>query len=561
MSRRVLIAASLALGVATATRAAEPPLMTVRITPSAMDGQAGRGAVEIAETLPGVDVAPNAPLLALGSGAPGMNGAQPVEWLDVHDTEGPITLTLKDDEGDSLWRAARRVHGDLVVRYRLPIDNVRGSSPPVALHVDGASFSGPGRMLVAQPQVPGAWRVALQWDLSAMGPGAVGVSSFGDGDAMMPPGRLERLAEVIFMAGWLQRDPPDGHGAFAAVWGGEPPFDPRPAMQWTAQLHAWMSRFFGDTTEPPYRVFLRSNPQNPGGGVAMIHSFAVGWGPATTGESLKSILGHEMTHTWTAGGDVAGKWFNEGDAVYYQALLPWRAGLISTDDYLANLNRTASRYYTDIMLHTPEAEVLPHFWEDTRIRVLSYDRGAMYFAVLNGMVRRKSHGQRSIDDLIKMMVERNRRDEPITEAVWLDLLQHELGPAGPAVHRKMMAGGLMLPRSDDFGPCFRRVVTPIRRFDLGFDHAATWGRDKTIRGLKPGSEAEKAGVRDGDTLVYAEASDVVQADVNRQATVRVLRDGKPLTFKYLPRGEAVGAWQWQRVPGVPEQACKTASPH
>jgi hypothetical protein len=41
------------------------------------------------------------------------------------------------------------------------------------------------------------------------------------------------------------------------------------------------------------------------------------------------------------------------------------------------------------------------FWEDTRVRVLPYDRGAIYFAVLNGKIRRASGGRQTIDDLIR----------------------------------------------------------------------------------------------------------------------------------------------------------------
>jgi hypothetical protein len=69
---------------------------------------------------------------------------------------------------------------------------------------------------------------------------------------------------------------------------------------------------------------------------------------------------------------------------------------------------------------------MPRFWEDTRIRGLSNDRGAMYFAVLNGKIGRRSEGRRSIDDLIRVMVDRARSGAPVTEAIWLDLLRKEI---------------------------------------------------------------------------------------------------------------------------------------
>lgn len=204
----------------------------------------------------------------------------------------------------------------------------------------------------------------------------------------------------------------------------------------------------------------------------------------------------------------------------------------------------------------PEADVLPRFWTDTRYRVLPYDRGAMYFAVLNGKIRRASAGARSIDDLVLAMVVRSRERRPVTEEAWLELLHRELGDAGPAVHRAMLAGELMLPESDDFGPGFRRVVAKIRRFELGFDLGPLVGATKHIRGLQPGSEAEKAGLREGDVIHYATGLDALQRDATRTFDLQVTRDGKTFPVSYLPRGEAVDAYQWERVPGAADPAHK-----
>jgi predicted metalloprotease with PDZ domain len=325
-------------------------------------------------------------------------------------------------------------------------------------------------------------------------------------------------------------------------------------MQWTGKLHSWMSRFFNDKSEPPYRVFLRFNPMNAGGGAALTNSFIVTYGAGVTGDNLKSILGHEMTHTWTS--NSLGKWYNEGNAVYYQALLSWRAGMITADGFLDDLNKTASRYYTNLLKDTPDEQIEPRFWEDTRIRVLPYDRGAMYFAVLNGKIRRASAGKRSIDDLVRTMIDRAHAGQPVTEAVWLDLLRKETGEDGPAVHHSMMAGGLMLPESDDYGPCFRRTTKKIRRFEVGFDPKSLIGAEKTIHGLMPDSEAAKAGIREGDKINYSVALDAIQGDVRRTLTLQVTRGGKTSPITYLPRGEAVDAYQWERIPGVPEDACK-----
>jgi hypothetical protein len=114
----------------------------------------------------------------------------------------------------------------------------------------------------------------------------------------------------------------------------------------------------------------------------------------------------------------------------------------------------------------------------------------------------------------------------------------------------------MLPESDDYGPCFRRTTRKIRRFELGFDPKSLVGSEHSIRGLMPDSQAAKAGVREGDKVNYSAALDAIQADVRRTLTLQVTRDGKTFPITYLPRGEAVEAYQWERVPGIPEERCQ-----
>jgi predicted metalloprotease with PDZ domain len=383
------------------------------------------------------------------------------------------------------------------------------------------------------------------------------MSSFGDGDVVIPAGPPARLVGALYMAGRMHREPataaPSG---FSAAWLGRPPFDPRPLMVWAGKLHGWMSGFFKDPAEPPYRVILRYNPINAGGGAALFNSFLLTWGEsARDPEKLKGTLSHEMIHTWTASG-LGGQWYGEGIAVHYQALLPWRAGLATSADFLEDLNATARRYYSNALNDTPDREIAPRFWEDTRVRVLPYDRGAMYFAVLDGQIRRASGGKRSLDDLISEMVRRRRAGEPAGDAAWLELVGRELGDDGRRLQADMLAGKLMLPESGDFGPCFSRTTAKVRRFELGFDPKSLVGDVKTIRSLAPDSEAAKAGLKDGDVVTYSVALDSVQGDPARTLTLHVTHDGRRFDVTYLPRGETVDVWQWARIPGVAESRCR-----
>lgn len=540
----------------TPAMAAPAPLMTVLIKTGKVDPATSKGDIDVTMTIPDVAAPAGQPFLSMPLFTPGLARPQVLTGLVLTDAAGPVPLAAAGGEdGPNRWLPGRAIKGAVTLKYRLLAENIpalRGG-PPTALRVDGDAVSAVGDTLLVAPAVKGDYRIALKWDVAAMGKGAEGVSSWGDGDVTLPAGPISRLGRAVYMAGHL------GHetdGAFSAVWAeGQPPFDPRPPMKWTAELHRKMSAYFKDKTEPPYRVFMRFNPMNAGGGAALTHSFIITYGKNISGESFKGILGHEMTHTWTAN-DI-GNWYDEGDAVYYQALIPWRSDLMTTDQYLADLNETAYRYFTNALRDLPEDQVAPRFWEDTRIRVLPYDRGAMYFAVLNGKVRRASGGTRGIDDLVQTMIQRARDGQPLSEQVWLDLLRKELGEDGPAVHRNMMSGGLVLPESEDFGPCFERVTRKMRRFDLGFDNASITANPKVIKGLKPDSEAAKAGLKDGDVVAYAVALDSVQGDQTRTLDLTVTREGKTFPLSYRPRGAEVDAYQWVRKAGAPDDAtCK-----
>ena len=558
----VSAAAFAALGLAAFAPA--PAAFEVKLTPGHMDAKAGRGVLDVTLKIPGVEAAAGAPLLTLPIVIANTDTiATTLTGLTASDAAGPIPLTVKDDPVaiaySRHWLAGRAVRGEVTVRYRAPIDDTpppRGSGPPYSLRTEGGGLSAVGNTFILLPEGKRALPITLTWDLSALPKGSTAMSSYGDGEVHMAPGPASRLHSALYMAGPMHREPaqvkPTG---FSAAWLGEPPFDPRPLMVWAGRLHGWMSGFFKDPAEPPYRVILRYNPINAGGGAAMTNSFLLTWGEsAKDPEKLKGTLAHEMIHTWTTSA-LGGQWYGEGIAVHYQALLPWRAGMISSADFLSDINATARRYYTNALNGTPDKEVAPRFWEDTRIRTLPYDRGALYFAVLDGKIRRASGGKRSLDDLIEEMVARHRAGQPADEAVWLDLVGAALGDEGRRLHADMLAGKLMLPESGDFGPCFTRTTAKFRRFELGFEPKSLVGDVKTIRDLQPDSEAAKAGLRNGDVVTYAVAMDSVQGDPTRLLTLKVTRDGKTFPITYLPRGETVDAYQWARVAGVADKAC------
>jgi hypothetical protein len=544
-------------------------LFSISLKPGPADESGYVGYVEVSGKLQNADTAAGAPVLKMPLVVGNIDSvATTMADLTASDAKATVVLQPKDETGNAperyrYWLAKRPISGDLEFHYRAPISlaTPKRTGSPIALRTEGGGFSGAGSIFIIMPASDKPFRLALRWDLSELGPQALGVSSFGDGDQDISDiaQASHGLNSGFFMAGPIHRYPKSAAGDFSSAWLDSSflVFDPEPLMAWTDKLYDWYQDFFKPGNRP-YRVFLRYNPVNPGGGVGLMRSFVVTYDRDTQVDDLKSTLAHEMLHTFapSLGDGLETSWFGEGLAMFYEGVLPLRAGAITPDAFLRDLNETAGRYYTNALNTVPNDQIGPRFWEDTRIRVLPYDRGAMYMAVVDKRMRKASGGKRSLDDLIFVLLDRERKGLPTTPEVWVELITRELGPAAKEEYEAMLAGAILLPDSDTFGPCFARTTAPLRRFELGFDSKIMGEPARIIRGLITASEAERAGVRNGDEIVNPVGLDAVQGKQKQTITLQVRRDGKIFPVTYLPRGETVEVSQWTRVPGIADSACR-----
>ncbi|HEX5460141.1 MAG TPA: hypothetical protein VFX20_09235 [Steroidobacteraceae bacterium] len=560
-----------------AARAAPTPQLTITLAPAAAGADGNIPYVDVRVVAPDMHVAAGKPLLRLPLVSSNVTTlAGNLEGLRAADARGPLSLTTRDDPPSGLmyfrhWYASRPVSGTLTIRYRAPISNAlnsRGAAPPLELRTEAGGFSGDASTFLVLPDSDRTYRIALRWNFAALGPRAAGLSTLGAGDVGLAAGdqAVIRKLNAVYdnglyvMGGLIHIHPSPLSGAgFMSAWQGEPPFDADALMKWTQALYDSYVRFFRAPPGRPYEVFLRRNLVNAGGGVEVGRSFVGTFDRQTAAQDFKLTLAHEMVHTFVGGLDdprgLLSSWYSEGLAVYYERVLPWRAGLISTHDFLTDLNKTAARYYTDLLSDTPNSRIPARFWADTRVRVLPYDRGSLYFAALNAQLRRLSHGKRSLDDLVLQMIDRRRRGLPVDEQAWASVVRAAIGQRGVTQLEAMLAGKLVLPSSAAFGRCFVRTATRLRRYELGFDSAVLMEPARVVRGLIPGSAAARAGLRNGDRIVKPVPQDAIQADQSARLTLLVDRGGKTLSITYLPRGAEAETYQWRRRRDVPDRDC------
>ena len=546
--------------------AAPPPALRLVIKP-VLDSK-DTGYVDVTESFQEADVTAGAPLLTLPLVSSNVESvANKITDFSASDGKGPLTLVVEDDSAKDpaakrRWLTTRAVHGEVTVHYRALIDNapqVRGSGPPFGLRTDAGGISGLGSMFLVLPFTSQDYHISLHWNLAAFGPKATVMSSLGAGDVDVASAPASRVADAYFMAGMAHLYPlkPPSTG-FASAWLGEPSFNASDVMAWTQKLNTWYTRFFKGNAQTPYRVFMRPNTVNPGGGVEIPNSFVATFDGRTKADDLQLTLAHEMLHTWGPRLEPEGfetQWFTEGTAVFYQRVLPLRAGLLTPQRFLDDLNQTAVRYYTNSLISAPNSEVGKRFWENTLIRVLPYDRGSFYFAVVNDQIRKASGGKRSLDNLILDLVARGRRGEKVDTASWIAMVAEEVGPAAQHTYDSMLSGAVLLPDSDAFGPCFERTTGTFRRFELGFDGKSMTLHPRIVQGLVAGSAAAQAGLRNGDEILFPVGLDTVQSDQKATVTFQVRRDGVQIPITYLPRGETTEAYQWRLKAGVSDSKC------
>ncbi|MFN4184897.1 MAG: hypothetical protein ACK4M6_08930 [Hyphomonas sp.] len=408
--------------------------------------------------------------------------------LRVTDGAGPVTFTLEQDDPVPggfpyfrHWTATRDVEYPLDITYRALVQPEGGPPGPafgIRPSKGGVSGAGAGYMIV--PVNSESSLSVLDWDLSEFGPGAVGVTTFGEGRVLVkgPPAALMQGWLMAGQAGQYPLAEEESH--FRAYWLGDFPFDVAAEMAYAKDLYDFFGEFFAYLDPAPdYRVFLRQLDTEPyGGATALANSFMLSRGPALPeeigGQSPRSTLAHEMIHMWVgglSGEHVQTNWFSEGLTTYYEHTAPFRAGRVPFEEYVAELNALSERYYTNPARAMSAVEIGQVGFNDGRVRHAPYERGALYFADLDARIRAASGGARTLDMLLhEVFTLRHSGDVELTIEAWSDFVSLELGAEEEAFVRALhIDGALIYPASDAFGACVRGVPAVLEAGGEAFE--------------------------------------------------------------------------------------------
>lgn len=292
--------------------------------------------------------------------------------------------------------------------------------------------------------------------------------------------------------------------------------------------------------EIPYRdyTFILHLRANTGGGLEHLNSTALGFRrfsfrPETNYRGFLGLVSHEFFHLWNVKRirpDALGPfdytkenytkllWVAEGITSYYGDLLLRRAGLISEKDFLAetakafqNFQRVPGRK----VMTAEEASFdtwIKYYRQDENSgnsQIDYYDKGQILGLLLDLEIRKLSHNQKSLDDVMRALyTEFYKKDRNYTPADFQRLCEQMAGASledffsrfvrGREEHdynRGLVAAGLRLDNSEASGG-----VKAVEKAYLGADLTQEGDRLMVTRVLE-GSPAYLQGLNTGDQIV------------------------------------------------------------
>ncbi len=174
------------------------------------------------------------------------------------------------------------------------------------------------------------------------------------------------------------------------------------------------------------------------------------------------LLGHEHFHTWNGhtikfGGkknsDKPFYWFREGFTDYYAYVLNLRAKIITKEEYLKNYNLVLQTYFTSPVRNISNQEITNSFWKNYAVEKLPYQRGFLLAHNWNAIIKRKSDGKYSIDDVMRKLLKTVKRDKCLfsVECLCGIVKQFVHYDIQPDVDRFIENGETIIPEEDSLG--------------------------------------------------------------------------------------------------------------
>ncbi len=268
---------------------------------------------------------------------------------------------------------------------------------------------------------------------------------------------------------------------------------------------------------------------------------------------MKHLLAHELLHTWigqrmrnhSSPGEPEALlyWFSEGFTDYYTREILRRAGLISLEEYVEDLNRKIHDYWISPVRNEPNTRIAEDYWKDRYVQKLPYLRGELLARRWDTALRERSKGRVTLDDLMRDLLRATTPGDRITFDRIASAVRVRLETdVREDLETFIGKGETILPTQGTLPAEYSLADVEMTPFELGFDFARS-RRAGAVTAVREGGPAWKAGVRDGQTL---KGYGIRWDDAGHPVRLDLEIDGEPRQVEYLPAGDPVAVPQFVR---------------
>jgi len=490
---------------------------------------------------------------------------QYVNWVRAKDRAGrPLAVR---ELHKSLWQISGAAAG-AIVEYQIFVDSFGPFGAQFNTHhaffnlaqtlmypVDARGAP----MAVRFNRVPEGWRIATP------------LASTPDGTFIAE--NYDRLVDSPVEIGSFQElDFDEAGGHFRVIVDAEPAdYD---MAKIVGELHKIVAAAISWMNDRPFDsyMFLYHFPRGPGGG-GMEHAYSTAIdlnadAIARSSEVLSTVTAHEFFHLWnvkrirprtlepvdyTKENYTRALWFSEGVTSTAEGVIQLRAGLLDEKRYLellgdeitelerrpAHLTQSAEESSLDAWL-----EGDPYYRRPER-SISYYNKGELLGVVLDLAVRDATHDHASLREVMQWMNQNYAKkgrffpdSDGVREAA--EAVSHtDLA----SFFAKYVAGTDEIPWDDFFRGVGLKVTQETNDVpDAGFIASRNFDGPMLVGAVTAGSDAERAGLRVGDTILEIQGKAVGQESRDELAR---LAPGDTLAAKVRPRRGAEHDLKWK----------------